>query len=171
MPGVKVEGRLPIKNLRLRLAEKHLRFVEHKFHLYKIGARSFIESEEFETVLKAIESGRRSPYYESFTQGATIVPRQIWFVEPVVHPRMGIDPSVPQLKTSTRAIERAKEEYKDVRAEGQVERRFLYLVATGSELVPFGHLELPLCVLPISPLEVGSGSYARRTLRVKDSCT
>jgi hypothetical protein len=149
--GIKVEGKLPMKNLRFTLAEKHLKFVNRKFCLYRIGARTFLESQEFEKVLKATEAGQRSPYYESFTQGATIVPRQIWFVEPVVHPRLWIDPSAPQLRTSSRAIERAKEEYKDVRIEARVENKFLYLVATGTELVPFGHLELPLCVLPIEP--------------------
>ena len=149
--GVKVEGKLPMKNLRFTLAEKYLRFVDRKFSLYRIGARTFLESQEFERVLKATETGQRSPYYESFTQGATIVPRQIWFVEPVIHPTLGIDPSAPQLRTSSRAIEKAKEEYKDVRIEGRVENKFLYLVATGTELVPFGHLELPLCVLPIEP--------------------
>lgn len=149
--GIKVEGKLPTKNSRFMLAEKNLRFLDQKYGLYRIGARTFLENQEFEEVLKAIEAGKRSPYYESFTQGATIVPRQIWFIEPVVHPTLGIDPSTPELRTSTRAIERAKEEYKDVRVEGRVENRFLYLVATGSELVPFGHLELPLCVLPIEP--------------------
>jgi hypothetical protein len=150
--GVKVRGKLPRKNVRLSVATQLLEFSNCKFKLYRIGVRSFVESEEFEDILKAIKTGQRSAYYESFTQGATIVPRQLWFVEPVVHPRFGIDPNAPQLKTSIRAMRRAKEQYKDVKVEGRVESRFLYLVATGSELVPFGHLNFPLSVLPIEPL-------------------
>ncbi len=151
IPGVKVEGKLPAKNVRLAQSQKLLKFSDRKFQLFRVGARSFLESEEFEKVLKAVEAGQRSPYYDSFTQGATIVPRSLWFVEPTVHPTLGIDPSAPQLKTSTRARERAKEAYEDVQLEGRVESHFLYLALTGSELVPFGHLKPPLSVLPIEP--------------------
>jgi len=151
IPGVKVGGRLPSKNIRLLEAGKLLRFADCEFLLYHVGPRSFVETREFEGVLKAIDSGTRSPYYTKFTQGATIVPSQLWFVEPVVHPALGVDPTAPQLETSTRATERAKEEYADVRLDGRVERQFLFVAATGSELCPFGHLEFPLCILPIEP--------------------
>jgi hypothetical protein len=50
--GIKVEGKLPMKNLRFMLAEKQLRFIDRKFCLYRIGARTFLESQEFEKVLK-----------------------------------------------------------------------------------------------------------------------
>ncbi len=155
IPGVKVEGKLPNKNVRLATAKRFITFVERDFRLYRIGQRSFIETREFERVLKAIESGERSFYYGNFTQGATIVPRSLWFVDAVAQFTVGIDPTAPLLGTSTRAIERAKEEYRDVRIEGRVENQFLYLAVTGSEIVPFGHLDLPLCVLPIEPSNSG----------------
>jgi hypothetical protein len=149
--STKFEGRLPQKNCKLNEALKHLNLTKKEFLYYEIGQRSFLEGREFEKVLKLIEHGERSPYYNSFTQGATIVPRQVWFVEPVVHPKLGIDPTKPQLKTSERAIERAKEEYADVRIDGEVESKFLYNAATGSELAPFCTTSLPLVVLPIEP--------------------
>ncbi len=149
--GVKVEGKLPRKNLRLVEAKGTLRFREREFQLYHIGSRSFVETEEFERVLKTVDAGARSPYFKNFTQGATIFPRELWFVEPVTQLMVGIDPTAPELQTSTRAIDRAKEDYKDVRVEEKVENRYLYLAVTGSEVVPFGYSNLPLCVLPIEP--------------------
>ena len=128
------EGNLSQKNSKLTEAIKLLKQTRKKFEYYEIGERSFLESQEFKKVLKAIERGQRSPYYQSFTQGATIVPRPIWFVEPVVHPKLGLDPTRPRLKTSQRAIDRAKEEYEDVVVEDEVESIFLYRVVTGSEL-------------------------------------
>jgi hypothetical protein len=145
------DGTLPQKNCKLTEAMKFLKQTEKEFELYEIGQRSFLESEEFEKVLKKVKKGQRSPYYENFTQGATIVPRQIWFVELMVHPKLGIDPTKPRLKTSQRAIDRAKSEYADVSLDGEVESKFLYKVVTGSELAPFCTTTLPIVVLPIEP--------------------
>jgi hypothetical protein len=154
--AVKFNGKLPQKNCKLAEASRLLSSSETEFEYYEIGQRSFLESREFDKVLKAIESGARSGYYEYFTQGATIVPRQLWFVEPVIHPKLGIDPLKPRLRTSQRAIERAKEEYVDVFIEGEVESRFLYRVITGSEILPFGTTRAPIAILPIEP---NGGNY------------
>ena len=146
-----LKGRLLQRNTKLKEALRALNQENKKFTEYAIGDRSFLEDLEFETVLKAIDRGKKSYYYESFTQGATIVPRQLWFIEPQVHPKLGIDPTQPRLKTSQRAIEKAKKEYEDVIVEGEVESQFLYLVVTGSEIAPFSTTKLPLVVLPIEP--------------------
>lgn len=151
-----LEGNLGQKNSKLDEAYKHLKQIKKKFQYYEIGQRSFLESEEFEKVLRVIEKGKRSHYFESFTQGATIVPRSVWFVEPVVHRMFGIDPTKPSLQTSQRAIDRAKEDYQDVRLKGEVESKFLFKVATGSELAPFCATTLPIAVLPI---ESDAGNY------------
>jgi len=149
--AIAFEGALTQKNAKLAEAMKSLTQTEKKFEYYEIGQRSFLESQEFAKVLKTIEKGQRSPYYEKFTQGATIVPHSIWFVEPVAHPKLGIDPTKPRLKTSQRAIEKAKKQYADVSIEGEVESKFLYQVATGSELAPFCTATLQIAVLPVEP--------------------
>lgn len=145
------EGRLPQRNTRWVDAEKLLGQKKKLFVCYKIGQRSFLESQEFGKVLEAVEEGQRSPYYEEFRQGATVVPHSVWFVDLDVHPRLGVDPTKPRLKTSQEAIKGAKEPYKDVRMEGEVESRFIFQVATGSEIAPFCHTELQIAVLPIEP--------------------
>lgn len=149
--GRKVSGVFPRKNIKLEEAHKLFTLSKCYFQLYTIGDRSFLETSEFSKVLRIIDSGIRSDYYEMFSQGATIVPSQFWFVEFVRHPKLGLNPRTPHLRTSTRAVERAKKEYADVRFEGSVETRFLYLVITGSEIVPFSYTRLPVAVLPIEP--------------------
>jgi len=149
--GIVFAGTLSQKNAKLDEAKKSLTQTRKKFEYYEIGQRSFIESQEFEKVLRAMERGGRSSYYQNFIQGATIVPRSVWFVDFVVHPKLGIDPTEPRLKTSQRVVEGAKEGYGDVNIEGEVESKFLYQVVTGSELAPFCVTSLPIAVLPIEP--------------------
>jgi hypothetical protein len=154
--GIEFKGELEKKNSRVAEALRLLEETKSKFQLFEIGQRSFLETQEFGKIFKAIERGERSPYYEKFFDGATAYPRQFWFIEPVIHPSLGIDPTKPRLRTSQRAIERAKENYADVRIEGEVESKFLFQIATGSEIVPFSTTTLPHVVLPI---EQNAGTY------------
>jgi hypothetical protein len=154
--GSVFEGELPTKNATPAQARGALTSRAAKFVLCRVGARNFWV--EGDTPL-SFES--QSDYFPRVTQGATIVPRSCWFVDPILGGKMGLDPTYPSLRTSERAIANAKESYSDVRMEGQIEAKYLYSVATGSELVPFGHLPLPLAVLPIE----GSGSNYRVVTR------
>jgi len=144
-----ISGKLPEKNVRLEVAKEVLDFKLYKLRLFSIGDRTFLDTEDFASILDLVKAGQRSDYYNNFRQGATVVPSRLWFVEIVTSPRVGINPYKPTVKTALRAINRAKEEYNDVEMKGQVEREFLFQVATGSELVPFGHLQFPLVLLPI----------------------
>jgi hypothetical protein len=91
-----------------------------------------------------------SPYRKRFFQGATIVPRAFWFVEIVPSP-LGFDPNLPPLITSQRAQEQAKDAYQGIVFKGSVESRFLYATLLSTDLLPFGHLDYRLVVLPIEP--------------------
>jgi hypothetical protein len=142
------KGRLYKKNSSLRGAEnealKPLQFQNTKFNLYHVGERSYIA----ESTIPPI-SGGRSQYYSLFREGATLVPRQFWFVTMKPHPRLGMNLQVPYLETSSRAVERAKPDYLDVQLRGNVENVFLYSTLTSSEVVPFGHFALVPVVLPL----------------------
>jgi len=154
-----IVGTLPHKNVRLRLAREALSIKPCRLRVFSIGDRTFLDTEEFAEVLDLVNAGQKSDYYDNFRQGATIVPRQLWFIEVVVSTRVGINPRMPTIKTSQRAIKLAKVQYRDVEMKGQVEGEFLFQTATGSELVPFGHLQLPLVVLPIQANVETAGRY------------
>ena len=145
------EGTLTDRNSKLPEAMKLLKHKNERYQYYEIGQRSFIHNVKYDRILKSMAGGKRSYYYDKFTQGATIVPRFLWFVEPVVHPKLGLDPTAPMLSSSQRSMELAKDDYKGLKAEGNVESRYIYNVVTGSELLPFCVIELPVAVLPIEP--------------------
>lgn len=142
------KGKLTKKNSSLYEAEneafKPLQFQNTKWNLYHVGERSYIAES---TILPI--SGGRSQYYGLFKEGATLVPRQFWFVTVKPHPRLGINLQVPYLETSSRAMERAKPDYLDVQLRGNVENIFLYSTLTSSEVVPFGHFAPLPVVLPL----------------------
>lgn len=147
--GRVLSGRFPKKNFgyhsAMSLIEKNVRT---RFELRQVGERSFLAQVGAEPT--PFVSGR-SPYYKNFRQGATIVPRPAWFTDIKPHPKLGLNPKMPYVITSSRAADKAKEAYKDVNLRGNVEADFLYGVLSGSELVPFGHLEPLIAVLPIEP--------------------
>lgn len=138
-------GELPSKNAGLREAEKCLATHETSLKLGSIGERSFLT----EKTLKIPKM--KSAYYAKIYQGATVVPRQFWLVAITAHPKFGINPQAPFVKTSERAKSLAKEAYKNLSLEGNVESRFLYGILTGSELVPFGYLEFLPIIAPVEP--------------------
>jgi len=139
IPALFLEGKLPEdkhKIIPLKLAISSLKEREGKLYLNFIGSRSFLDKEKIEIVRK------KSYYYNSFYQGATIVPQPCWFVDIV-------DERVPLVKTSERAKIRGKVEYEIKPL--PIEREFLYYVLTSAEVLPFCHLEPNIAVLPIIP--------------------
>ena len=141
--GEVLSGRLPRRNASLLEAEAALKVEEVQFFLNRRGKRSFWGTAEG-------VHGIVSPYKKRFFQGATIVPRAFWFVEIAPSP-LGFDPNLPPLVTSQRAQEQAKDAYQGLVFKGSVESRFLYATLLSTDLLPFGHLDYRLVVLPIEP--------------------
>jgi hypothetical protein len=144
--GHVIKGKLYRKNATLEEAMKSLKLTKTDFVVSAIGDRSFITAGAKPTI-----GGGRSYYFDKFKQGATIVPRSLWFVDVKGGPKLGFSPQMPYVSTTSRAMERAKKGYAGVRLDGNVEKPFLYATLTGSEIVPFGHLPFLLVVLPAKP--------------------
>ena len=90
-----------------------------------------------------------SPYESQIRQGATVVPRSLWFIDFEEHAFFNPDPTEPLVQTSQRARDRAKEPWDNVEMSQQIESRFIYRCVTGSELIHFHHLDFPVSVLPV----------------------
>jgi len=148
-----LNGTLPRRNARLSDALANLSLRQSKITLQHIGERSFLSEEGKEL---AFIPKKRSEYFDDFKQGACTVPRSLWAVDIVPHAKLGIDTEAPYVRTSKRALERAKAAYSGVNLKGQVESHFLYASLSGSELLPFGFLSTMVNVLPI---ESGPGGY------------
>jgi hypothetical protein len=139
-------GRLQRKNASLAEAEKALIAEDVEFSIHTRGRRSFWATEK--------DAGTKgASYYKTlFNQGATIVPRSFWFVQ-IKPSTLGFNPDVPLLETADRAKEQAKDAYKSVFFKDTVESRFLYTTLLSTDLLPFGHLDYRLVILPIEPKE------------------
>jgi N-6 DNA Methylase len=120
-------GKLPFKNAGSKIAKKVLRFEKDRF--------DFI-----------IASDPLSPYFERVFQGATLVPRCLFFVEPPKDSALNL--ATPFLRTSADAWQDSKREWK-VKVEGKVEKDFLFGTVLAKDLIPFAVRKLCLTMLPI----------------------
>lgn len=145
--GQVLHGNLPRKNVSLNELEagKEVTVKNVQFSLHLRGKRSFWSTEE------SVGEKEESHYKKHFYQGATIVPRSFWFVD-VKASALGFDPALPPVESSERARKQAKDAYKDVHLTGNVESPFLYATLLSTDLLPFGHLDYRLVVLPIEPV-------------------
>jgi hypothetical protein len=145
-----ISGLLEKKNAGLLDAEKSLRFTEGSLYVGSKGERSFLSPSE-----EGYVEEQRSPYHSQFKQGATIVPRNFWFVDIKSHTMFGVNPSAPYVETSEASKKTAKEAYRDVFMKGNIEKEFLYATILSTDIVPFGHLKFRPVVLPL--IQEGEG--------------
>jgi len=95
-----------------------------------------------------------SPYLKQIKEGATIVPRSLWFVQPVIS-AYGTNQAKPALETHPEAQKNAKKPWQNIHLKGDVEAQYLYATILGRELLPFGYTDLSLVVLPIEDKPIG----------------
>ncbi len=143
LPGLIIAGELPRKNASLEEAKKALRFDKAEFHIVQQGKRSFLSTTRTKI------SAQRSYYQPFFKEGATIVPRNFWFVQVKTYPGLGLNTRQPYLVTDPRAEAEAKQPYKGTKMEGPIEAEFLYATLLSTDLLPFGHFDLRPVVLPL----------------------
>jgi hypothetical protein len=90
---------------------------------------------------------RLLPYKDRFSQGATIVPRNFYFIAA---------PSPNELtalefyaRTDPEQAKEAKAPYKEIFLEGSVETDFVFITALSKNVLPFYVGELPYVLLPV----------------------
>jgi hypothetical protein len=131
----KYSGRLHEKNLRLSDAIKQLKVSDYMYRPPQVPKGY-------------------SWYYDRVKEGATLVPRSLWFVDFEVHETLGIDVYKPLVKTSEDALNSAKEPWK-VEMKGNIESEFIYATLLGGDIVSFGFIKMRPVVLPIEPTLTG----------------
>ena len=130
-----VSGNLETRNALWSQAERQLTFAKGEFSIDQLTSSATKESH----------------YYKRFKQGATIVPRFMWFVQPAVAHGVGvINSSKPALTTEAGFEIKAKETWKGMVMSGSVESRFLFTTLLADGLIPFGYVRLNLVVLPVN---------------------
>jgi len=134
-------GRLNRKNESLEKAKEELKIEEKLIYL------SRTENENFWSYGKSLEF-RKSYYFDRFFQGATIVPRNLFFVEVVRD--LGKTVRVKQSESISYKkpyVHTFKEIFDEEIPE--IERKFLFETVLGGDVVPFGILRKREVILPI----------------------
>ena len=126
----RLSGRLEAKNERLNTAMNKLRAEDYQYEPPTIPVGT-------------------SYYHDLVKQGATIVPRNLWFIEFTLHKTLGIDSKRPLVRTSKLVAKEAKKPWKGITLEGNIEAEFIYATLLGGDLVPFGFTTIRPVVLPI----------------------
>jgi len=91
-------------------------------------------------------------YAPRFRQGATIVPRAFYFVEPQgtkVSAQTDVRERVVNVRTHPLALEGAKKPWDGISLTGQMQGRYLFRTALARNVLPFALVNPPLVALPL----------------------
>lgn len=134
-----LKGTLPKKNLSLLEAKRGLKLKRQRLTPSRLFPPPLIPS----------------PYLKHIKEGATLVPRSLWFVQPVPSP-YGINRERPALETSPEVENAAKTPWQGIHLQGEVEAQYVYATILSRQLLPFGFTRLSLVVIPLEPSPAGS---------------
>jgi methylase of polypeptide subunit release factors len=133
-----ISGELPSKNVKWSAAKAELKIVTKQKPADKLFPPTPVPS----------------IYLKQIKEGATLVPRSLWFVQPVAS-AYGINQAKPALETHPEAQKTAKKPWQNIHLTGEVEAQYLYATILGRQLLPFGYTDLSLVVLPIEDKPTG----------------
>lgn len=153
VPARTFEGRLPDRNLRATEADRHLTVTDGTGRLIWMGEQNALDTGSGGAA--AVSAG--SPYADLFTQGATLVPRNFYFVTAPDMPAKPDPDGVYWCATDQEQAKEAKEPWKAVRMEGEVEGRFFFTTIISKHVLPFYILPPADVVLPVDVLEPEEG--------------
>ena len=140
--GQVIAGKLDDHNGNLDAVRSKLDFEKTNFY-YKIMGNSSAFSTS-----KTIKNEGINYYKDLFKQGATIVPRNLYFIENSQPTKKITDDVIFHTKTSNNANKNAKNPYKGHILEGNISGSFVYLTALAENILPFHLYEPQLVLLP-----------------------
>ncbi|MCU0457659.1 MAG: N-6 DNA methylase [Bacteroidales bacterium] len=117
---------------------------------------------------KTQKRDRINPYKEKFKQGATLVPRTLYFIELTQDPPPDFEDRTINIKTSNQVIPEAKTPWKDLSLSGRIESKFIFKTALSRSILPYALLQPDYVVLPIT-INKASGSIKTITLHSSES--
>ena len=145
LPAAEWKGKLPERSVNWGTAEPHLTRTDKTGRLTFLGGRNALT-----TGPATRKRARPSVYLERFAQGATLVPRNFYFVEvPDLEPGQPAEPDgLYRAHTDPEQARTAKQPWKKITMSGRVEGKFLFAAPLAKHLLPFVMLPPPPVVLP-----------------------
>lgn len=146
IPGLSIKGRLNNTDSSWAEAEDKLSFEKVEWNLVTLGANNAFSTDK--TSRRTLTTVNE--YKDKFMQGATIVPRNFYFVELTQEKPKNWNDRQVTVKSSSDARHEAKEPWKSLPPlEGRMDTCFLFRTALSKNILPFGYMDLPLVALPI----------------------
>ncbi|MEN3336179.1 MAG: hypothetical protein V7641_5544 [Blastocatellia bacterium] len=142
LKGKTLSGKLPAHNCNLETAAQSFAEEEVKWFYLKRGKTSAL------SIRQPTAASEPNPYKNNFRQGATIVPRALYFVDINQQLPPDLEDRIINIRTET-AIEK-KKPWNDIDLKGRIESRFLFLTAISKSILPFALFDPNLITLPIT---------------------
>jgi hypothetical protein len=164
--GKSVTGRLPRSQLHWDEASRFLSWSDSRWYYSRLqGARGRSRSALTAARSDALEGA--NAYERRFTQGATIVPRNFFFVDIAqrLDPGDSVRDRVLSLVTSPAADAEAKAPWRGTLMRGRAEGELLYRTAISKNVLPFLLVNPPIVMLPV----MIAGSGKSRAFKVLNS--
>src|SRR5690348_3408801 len=154
-------GTLPDKNVSWAVARSKLHASSGTGKVIYMGQRCALSTES-----GAASAAKPSKYQKAFKQGATIVPRNFYFVR--IPELTGKPDPASQYwaETDPEQALTAKEPYKETRLDGLVEGKFIFSSALARHVLPFVVLPLATVVLPVEEIHGQRHVRTAEVLRV-----
>ena len=138
------EGNLPERNAPWSVAANNLRSQNAHARVIYLGSRCAISEKD-----GASTPSEPSHYQRIFKNGATIYPRNIYFVQ-VKDLKEAPDPDKAYwIETDPEQAREAKPPYKEIHLSGLAEGKFLYAAVIAKHILPFAVLNPATVVLPL----------------------
>ena len=145
LPAAEWKGTLPQRNVPWTTAEPHVTRTDKIGRLAFLGNRNALTTGPGTT-----KRAKPSVYLQRFAQGATLVPRNLYFVSvPDLPPGEPAEPDgLYRAFTDPEQARTAKQPWKEITMQGRVEGRYLFAAPLAKHLLPFVMLPPPPAVLP-----------------------
>lgn len=146
LPGRRYAGRPRRHNATWLEAEARLTVADVTWRVAQTaGGSALVTSEGTDAVLTA----GSTPYKSEFKNGATMFPRNFFFIEPEGSlPLDWHDRSITVKSSAANDVD-AKEPWKQIKLRGRINTNYLFRTAQARHLVPFAILAPPLVLLPV----------------------
>jgi methylase of polypeptide subunit release factors len=154
-----VSGKLPLRDLPPTKAAEFLEEKKGRLYLSKMGERTALSRKKIQYDERALH------YKDRFFQGATIVPRNFYFI--AAPSGNELDAEEFFARTDPEQAKEGKPPYRDIFLEGTVENEFLFRTALAKHILPFHVCELPFVLLPVLKEKDGYRLFRTQELRDK----
>lgn len=150
--GRVLHGKLPRPHMHWSDAQAFIKEDNTRWYLQELGnAQS--KKRRSALVEKRLQGGSGgNAYAPRFRQGATIVPRAFYFVQPQGASLDGLTDlaeRVVNLRTHPLAVEGAKKPWDNISLSGAMQGKYLYRTALARNVLPFALVNPPLVALPL----------------------